>query len=149
MTWLSDRFGNKSTLLRWEAATSSLPGEVTICRQPGIRLYDGDSKVKVQKLESYIVGFSKDRMQLLSCKATTPGFPSNYALYYKPGQLWVINPAGPKLRLHCWIFDSVWWCFGLVDGPVIWVLVVQSPAPWKFTFTSDRKEQGVNIFHNF
>ena len=22
-----------------------------------------------------------------SCKATTPGFPSDYALYYKPGQL--------------------------------------------------------------
>ena len=41
---------NRALFIRWEAGTSSLPGEVTICRQPGIRLYDGDSKVKVQQM---------------------------------------------------------------------------------------------------
>jgi len=35
---------NRLAMDRWEPATSSLPGEVTICRQAGIRLYDGDSK---------------------------------------------------------------------------------------------------------
>ena len=38
---------------RWEAATSSLPGEVTICRQAGIRLYDGDSKVISEYMPYY------------------------------------------------------------------------------------------------
>ena len=49
---------------RWEVATSSLPGEVTICRQPGIRLYDGDSKVKVWNK----ISFDKMVIMMMSMK---------------------------------------------------------------------------------